>query len=109
MAAPWAVRPLQREIGSGFSNLVRIPDPHIRKGAVRVERGFSRALPLPRIVPTPAHLDAMVGIWELDGEMISLLKEPETGVLLALTTRGLRMNPIRVISHGRKLEEKSLG
>jgi hypothetical protein len=51
----------------------------------------------------------MLGIWELDGEMISLVREPGTGVLVALTRKGIRVNPIRVVSHGRKMEEKFMG
>jgi hypothetical protein len=58
---------------------------------------------VPRIVPTQEHLDALVGIWEIEGEMVRLLKEPETGVLVAMTTRGRRLNPIRVISAGTKM------
>ncbi|MFH1764972.1 MAG: hypothetical protein ABIF09_12355 [Gemmatimonadota bacterium] len=58
---------------------------------------------IPRIVPTQEHLDQLLGIWELDGEMIRFLAEPETGVLVAVSTRGFRVNPIRVISGGNKL------
>jgi hypothetical protein len=59
---------------------------------------------VPRIVPTPEHLGALLGTWDLDGEMIRFLQEPGTGVLVAMTTRGLRVNPIRVISRGRRME-----
>jgi hypothetical protein len=59
---------------------------------------------IPRIVPTQDHLEGLLGIWELNGEMIRFLTEPETGVLVAVTTRGLRVNPIRVISGGNKFE-----
>ena len=58
---------------------------------------------VPRIVPTEEHRDALVGIWELDGEMIRLLTEPETGVLVAMSCEGYRVNPIRVISGGSKM------
>ena len=58
---------------------------------------------VPRIVPTVEHLLALVGVWEIDGEMVRLLKEPGTGVLVAITTRGRRLNPIRVISRGQKM------
>jgi len=58
---------------------------------------------VPRITPTQEHLDALVGIWEIEGEMVRLLTEPETGVLVAMTTRGRRLNPIRVISRGKKM------
>ena len=59
---------------------------------------------IPRIVPTQEHLDALLGIWELNGEMIRFLTEPETGVLVAFSTQGFRVNPIRVISKGSKME-----
>ena len=58
---------------------------------------------IPRIVPTPEHRDALLGIWELKGEMIRFLTEPETGVLVAFSSEGYRVNPIRVISGGSKL------
>ncbi len=58
---------------------------------------------VPRIVPTEEHLLALVGIWEIEGEMVRLLKEPGTGVLVAMTTKGRRLNPIRVISAGKKM------
>jgi hypothetical protein len=51
----------------------------------------------------------MLGIWELDGEMINLVQEPETGVLVALTTRGIRVNPMTVISQGSKMEARYRG
>jgi hypothetical protein len=72
-------------------------------GESLVESELAQTRRVPRIVPTPAHMDAMVGIWELDGEMINLVKEPDTGVLVAMTTRGIRVNPLRVISHGSKM------
>ena len=59
---------------------------------------------IPRIVPTQEHLDALLGIWELNGEMIRFLTEPETGVLVAYTANGVRVNPIRVISGGSKMD-----
>ena len=62
---------------------------------------------VPRIIPTQEHLGALVGIWELDGEMIRFLVESETGVLVAMTTRGWRVNPIRVISKGTKMDEST--
>ena len=58
---------------------------------------------IPRIVPTPEHRAALLGIWELKGEMIRFLTEPETGVLVAYSSEGYRVNPIRVISGGTKL------
>ena len=58
---------------------------------------------IPRIAPTQEHLDALVGIWEIEDEMVRLLTEPETGVLVAMTNRGQRLNPIRVISRGKKM------
>ena len=58
---------------------------------------------VPRVTPTQEHLNALVGIWEIEGEMVRLLTEPGTGVLVAMTTRGRRLNPIRVISRGTKM------
>ena len=58
---------------------------------------------IPRIVPTREHLDRLLGIWELNGEMIRFLAEPETGVLVAFSCEGYRVNPIRVISGGTKM------
>ena len=54
------------------------------------------------IVPTPGHLEALVGIWELDGEMIRMIEEPGTGALAALNSRGEWVNPMPVISRGVK-------
>ena len=59
---------------------------------------------IPRIVPTQEHLDSLLGIWELNGEMIRFLTEPRTGVLVAVSSEGYRLNPIRVISRGSKME-----
>ena len=58
---------------------------------------------IPRIKPAGDHMDHMVGIWELDGQMVCLLAEPETGVLVAMTTYGTRVNPMHVVSHGAKM------
>jgi hypothetical protein len=69
-----------------------------------VENKIRRDRRMPRIVPTPGHLEALVGIWELEGEMVRLLKEPDTGVLVAMNTRGIRVNPMAVISRGSKME-----
>ena len=63
---------------------------------------------VPRVVPTQEHLDALLGIWELNGEMIRFLTEPDTGVLVAMSTEGFRLNPIRVISGGTKMEGEPL-
>ena len=61
---------------------------------------------IPRVVPTQEHLQGLLGIWELNGEMIRFLIEPETGVLVAFSVEGYRLNPIRVISGGRKMDER---
>jgi hypothetical protein len=60
---------------------------------------------IPRVVPTQEHLDGLLGIWELNGEMVRFLIEPETGVLVAFSAEGYRLNPIRVISGGKKMDE----
>ena len=59
---------------------------------------------IPRIVPTQEHLDALLGIWELNGEMVRFLTEPETGVLVDVSSEGYRINPIRVISGGSRMD-----
>ena len=58
---------------------------------------------IPRIVPTPEYRGAMVGFWELNGEMVRFVTDPETGVLVAVSSEGYRLNPIRVISGGSKM------
>jgi hypothetical protein len=40
----------------------------------------------------------------LNGEIIRLQEEPDTGVLIGLNGGGEFVNPMRVISRGRKLE-----
>ncbi|MFH1765091.1 MAG: hypothetical protein ABIF09_12965 [Gemmatimonadota bacterium] len=59
---------------------------------------------MPRIVPTPVHIRALKGPWKLDGDIVRMYEEPDTGVLIALNEQGERLNPLRVISHGTKLE-----
>jgi hypothetical protein len=39
--------------------------------------------------------------------MIRFIVEPRTGVLVAFSTEGYRVNPIRVISKGTKMRETS--
>jgi len=56
----------------------------------------------PRVTPTPGHLEAVVGTWELGGEKIQMLEEPGTGALLAKNSRGEVVNPMTVISRGSK-------
>jgi hypothetical protein len=63
---------------------------------------------LPRVVPSGDRIKSLLGIWQIDGEMIRLLEEPGTGVLVAINLRGERVNPLRVISHGTKLQEPEL-
>lgn len=67
------------------------------------ERGNGER-PVPRIVPTRDRIEALVGIWELEGRSIRLIEERHSGVLLALNDRGERVNPLRVITRGRKVE-----
>ena len=73
------------------------------KGEAWVDPNSSLCRNVPRIVPTSEHLEGLLGIWELNGEMVRFLLEPETGVLVAVSTGGLRINPIRVISGGTKM------
>ena len=60
---------------------------------------------VPRIVPWPEISVHVMGIWELKGEMILFLTEPDTGILVAMSCEGYRVNPIRVISGGRKMRD----
>ena len=60
---------------------------------------------IPRVAPTPNHRRAMVGVWELDGERVLMLAEPDTGVLVARNNQGRKVNPLRVITRGRKCEK----
>jgi hypothetical protein len=55
-----------------------------------------------RVIPTRSHLEALVGTWELSGEMVQMMEEPNTGVLMALSCRGDWINPMTVISRGSK-------
>lgn len=60
---------------------------------------------IPRIIPAGDHMEKMSGIWELDGKMVRLMAEPGTGVLVAVTTDGGRVNPMKVVSHGARWME----
>lgn len=60
---------------------------------------------LPRIVPTPDHIKALVGTWAFDGRLIQLHREPQSGVLLAKSHEGQQVNPLKVISRGKKLSD----
>jgi hypothetical protein len=44
-------------------------------------------------------------MWELEGRSVRLMEERNSGVLLALNDRGERVNPLRVITRGRKVED----
>ncbi|MFO8173560.1 MAG: hypothetical protein R6T96_04700 [Longimicrobiales bacterium] len=59
---------------------------------------------IPRITPTREHLQAIVGTWEVSGETVRLQGEGDSGVLIAVNARGERVNPLRVISGGVKIE-----
>ncbi len=58
---------------------------------------------VPRIRPTPEHLQALIGVWEIGGETVRLQGEQDSGILIALNNRGERVNPVRVISRGIKI------
>ncbi len=64
--------------------------------------------PTPRMALKPTRVRALLGIWELDGEMVRFLEHPATGELVALTCRGERVNPMRVISHGTRMIESEM-
>lgn len=68
------------------------------------ERGNGER-PVPRVVPTRDRIKALVGMWELEGRSVRLIEERNSGVLLALNHRGERVNPLRVITRGRKVED----
>jgi hypothetical protein len=61
-------------------------------------------LTIPRVVPTPGRVQALLGAWELEGEVVRMEQEPESGVLIASRVGGELVNPVRVISRGIKLD-----
>ena len=58
---------------------------------------------MPRVVPTPCHIRALQGSWSLEGRVVRMYQEPDTGVLLAVNEEGESENPLRVISRGKKI------
>jgi len=60
------------------------------------------------MMPNPSRIRALLGIWELDGEMVRLLEDPGTGALVALTSRAEWVNPMRVVSHGTRMMESEI-
>ena len=58
--------------------------------------------PRHKVRPTPTYLEALIGTWEVDGEVIQMLEEPGTGALTARNSRGEWVNPIPVITRGLK-------
>jgi hypothetical protein len=62
---------------------------------------------LPRVIPIPARIRALQGDWALEGRIVRLYQEPDSGVLLALNEDGQHVNPLNVISRGRKLERET--
>ncbi|MFO8175913.1 MAG: hypothetical protein ACQET1_09705 [Gemmatimonadota bacterium] len=60
---------------------------------------------VPRIRPTEAWLRAIEGVWELRGDRFWLGEDPDTGALQAVGEGGDRVNPIQVISRGRRLSK----
>jgi hypothetical protein len=59
---------------------------------------------IPRVVPTPSRVQALLGVWELEGEVVKMEQEPESGVLIASRIGGELVNPVRVISRGTKID-----
>jgi hypothetical protein len=55
------------------------------------------------MMPNPSRIRALVGIWELDGEMVRLLEDPKTGALVAVTCQAEWVNPMRVVSRGTRM------
>jgi hypothetical protein len=45
------------------------------------------------------------GQWKVDGEIVRLAREPDTGVLVAVDEHGNPRNPLRVISNGAKVKD----
>lgn len=60
---------------------------------------------VPRIVPTPRWIRAVSGQWKVDGEIVRMAREPDTGVLVAIDEHGNSRNPLRVISNGAKVKD----
>ena len=58
---------------------------------------------VPRIRPTEKWLRAIEGLWEMNGEPYWLGEDADTGVIQAIGENGERVNPIHVISRGRRL------
>jgi hypothetical protein len=68
-----------------------------------VDRSAAAQQILPRIVPIPARIKALEGEWALEGRIVRLYQEADSGVLLALNHEGQHVNPLKVISKGKKL------
>jgi len=60
---------------------------------------------VPRIRPTKQWLQAVEGLWEWEGEHYWLGPDAQTGIIRAVGERGNSVNPIHVISRGRRLSE----
>lgn len=56
-----------------------------------------------RLVPTPYYGKALKGTWFLDGKVVRLDQDPESGILLALNEDGELVNPLMVIARGHRL------
>jgi hypothetical protein len=56
-----------------------------------------------RLVPTPFYGKALRGTWSLDGKVVRLDQDPESGILLALNEDGELVNPLMVIARGQRL------
>jgi hypothetical protein len=68
-----------------------------------VDRSAVAHQQVPRIVPIPARIKALQGDWALEGRIVRMYQEPGSGVLLALSDEGEQVNPLKVISRGKKL------
>ena len=58
---------------------------------------------VPRIVLTPAWIRAVRGRWQLDGEIVEIREDPETGTLIVSTSNGERVSPLEVVSRGTRI------
>ena len=58
---------------------------------------------VPRIRPTERWLRAVEGLWEMDGERFWVGEDAETGTLRAVAQDGEAVNPIPIISRGRRI------
>ncbi len=60
---------------------------------------------VPRIRATEAWIRAIEGLWELDGQHYWLGEDADSGTIRAISEDGDRINPVLVISRGRRVSK----